>query len=129
MTMCGLTGVGKTALALVSAVVVLGCDAAETQPAHLNSPRSQEARVDAREGATIAGLTGIFVVLDGVSPDVEALGLRQPELLLDIQNQLRAGRVRVLAREEARRSPGSPLLVHQSQCRARRSGLCIFHPG
>jgi hypothetical protein len=92
---------------LMTAVPTANCQATRGRA----SPREpQVASVDAYERATLSGLLGVFVTLDGVTPDLEALGLHQAELLASIQDQLRTAGVRVLAREDARNSPGSPYL-------------------
>lgn len=105
-------------LPVIAAVLALSCGAPEAQQAILSN--SQEAHFDAHERATLAGLTGVFVLLDGVSSDVDALGLHQAEVLQSVQDQLRTGGVHVLTRDEARSSSRLGPWISSSRCPAQQ---------
>ena len=67
--------------------------------------------------ATLRGLTGVDVVVEGVptEPDVEEAGLGSSAVQEDIESQLREGSIRVLSDEEWQAAPGRPWLFVRVQ--------------
>jgi hypothetical protein len=94
----------------IVAVSICALSCSGSHQAHGEPLTSEAAHFAAHERATLAGLPGVFLVVDGITPDLEALGLQQAELVRDIQEQLTSGGVRLLSRNEARTTSGSPYL-------------------
>jgi hypothetical protein len=62
------------------------------------------------ERASLAGLTGVTVVVEGMRPDAEREGLRQSTLQTDVELKLRQAGIRVLTEAERILTPGIPRL-------------------
>jgi hypothetical protein len=88
------------------AVCALSCSGERNTP----EPASGAAHFEAHERATLAGLAGVFLVVDGITPDLEAIGLQRAGVVGDAEEQLRSGGVRLLSRDEAKSSSGTPYL-------------------
>jgi hypothetical protein len=88
------------------AVCALSCSGGR----HAAEPASEAAHFEAHERATLAGLAGAFLMVDGITPDLEAIGLRQAALVEDVEEQLRRGGVRLFSRDEAKSISGTPYL-------------------
>lgn len=59
---------------------------------------------------TLRGLQGVEVLVEGLDPDVEKLGLTREALKADTELQLRQYGIKVLSREEWLTAPGMPYL-------------------
>jgi hypothetical protein len=59
---------------------------------------------------TLRGITGVMVVVENVSPDIERAGLTPRQLQTDAELRLRKAGIRVLTREERLDTPGGPYL-------------------
>ena len=62
------------------------------------------------EQATLAGLTGVGVIVLEMGPDAEIGGLAKSTLRTDVELRLRQAGIRVLGENEALAAPGSPYL-------------------
>lgn len=60
------------------------------------------------ERVTLAGLTGVHVVVDEVGPEAERAGLARADLQADVENRLRRAGLRVFTAAEALVSVGRP---------------------
>ncbi len=60
------------------------------------------------ERVTLAGLTGVHVVVDEVGPEAERAGLTRAELQVDLEGRLRRAGLRVFTPAEALASAGRP---------------------
>jgi len=63
-----------------------------------------------RERATLAGLTGVGVVVEAMDPDAEKDGLTTSTLRTEVELKLRQAGIRVLTEAERAVAPGSPFL-------------------
>ena len=63
-----------------------------------------------RERATLAGLTGVGVVVEPMDPAAEKDGLAQSTLQTDVELKLRQEKIRVLTSGERLTAPGNPYL-------------------
>lgn len=63
-----------------------------------------------RDRATLAGLTGVRVVVEAMKPDAEKDGLAASTLRTDVEVKLRLAGIRVLTETERLAAPGSPFL-------------------
>jgi len=62
------------------------------------------------ERATLAGLTGVYVLVEGMKPDAEKDGLARSTLQTDVELKLRQEKIRVLTSGERLAAPGMPYL-------------------
>ncbi len=62
------------------------------------------------ERVTLAGLTGVHVVVDEVGPEAERLGLTRSALQAEVEQRLRRAGLRVLSAGDAMASAGRPTL-------------------
>ncbi len=62
------------------------------------------------ERESLAGLTGVYVIVERVDPDAEQEGLDQSTLQTDVEVKLRQAGIRVLTKTEALVTPGAPNL-------------------
>lgn len=60
--------------------------------------------------ATLRGLTGVGVLVEHLTPEAEQGGLTKSQLQIEVEQKLRKAGIRVLTREECRKSPGEPYL-------------------
>lgn len=60
--------------------------------------------------ATLRGLSGVGVLVEQLSPEVEKEGLIKNQLQREVELKLRAAGIKVLTREEALTTPGEPYL-------------------
>jgi hypothetical protein len=60
--------------------------------------------------ATLAGLTGLDVIVDDMNPNAERDGLAKSALQTDVELRLRHAGIRVLTENESIAAPGSPYL-------------------
>lgn len=60
--------------------------------------------------ATLKGLQGVEVTVEGLRPEAVEDGLTQDQLQTDVELRLRKVGIRVLTKEEKARTPGSPWL-------------------
>ena len=62
------------------------------------------------ERATLAGLNGVHVLVEGMNPDVERDGLAKSTMQTDVELRLRQVGIRVLTGTEQLLAPGRPYL-------------------
>lgn len=60
--------------------------------------------------ATLRGLSGVGVLVEKLSPEVEKEGLMRNQLQLEVEFKLRRAGIRVLTKEECLKTPGEPYL-------------------
>ena len=63
-----------------------------------------------RQRATLAGLTGVGVVVEDMDPAAEKDGLTESTLQIEVELKLRQAGIRVLTSDERRAAPGNPYL-------------------
>jgi len=62
---------------------------------------------------TLRGLTGVFVLIENLDPEIEKDGLTRSQIRTDVELKLRLAGIKVLSKEERLKSPGMPYLyVH-----------------
>lgn len=83
-------------------MVALGLLAALVTPV-LAADRQLIDQVQQAERAALAGITGIEVIVEEMSPDAELQGLTESALRTDVELKLRQAGIRVLTRIEAQR--------------------------
>jgi hypothetical protein len=86
-------GVNVAAVALMALLLILGVSHALTLEQQL-----------------LVGLKGVNVLVEGMNPQAERLGLTAAQIKTDIELRLRKAGVRVLTKEENMKTPGSPVL-------------------
>ncbi len=75
----------------------------------------------------LVGLKGVEVVVEGMDPEAERLGLTRDQLKTDVELRLRKAEVRVLTMEEVVKAPGKPLLyVNVNTATKPGSPLCTY---
>ena len=74
---------------------------------HISLVLAQDTR---SQRATLAGLTGVNVLVEGMNPDVERDGLARSTLQTDVELRLRQASIRVLTETEMLLAPGKPFL-------------------
>jgi len=82
-----------------SAVVILGTVSAAPRPLHAATPS---------EVRSLRGLSGVEVVIENLTEEERALGLKAEQLQGDVQSRLRESGIRVLTSDD--RAPGRPWL-------------------
>ena len=82
-------------------VMALAFMLVHVSPALSDSPRRR---------ATLAGLTGVGVVVEAMDPDAEKDGLTTSTLRTEVELKLRQAAIRVLTEAERAVAPGSPFL-------------------
>ena len=82
---------------------------------------------DERQRQTLAGLRGVSIVVEDVSPDVEKDGLTAATLHADMQQKLRQAGVAVLTEDQAARAPGSPHLYLKLSAMKHGGGFYAYH--
>ena len=78
------------------------------------------------ERATLAGLTGVRVVVEGMNLDAEKDGLAESTLQTDVELKLRQAGIRVLTREEGFADPGFPHLYLNVGTLRIRTGFYVY---
>jgi len=76
---------------------------------------------------TLAGLQGVRVVIEDLSPDAERDGLSKPTLQTDVELKLRQAGITVLTRETGNPAPGDPWLYLNVATVKRSTGLYAFN--
>ena len=79
---------------------------------------------------TLAGLTGVYVVVSEIEDDAQRVGLSQTQLRTDVELKLRQAGIKVLSREEVANAPGFPFLhvnVSTLQLTKAATGLYAFN--
>jgi hypothetical protein len=76
----------------------------------LNSTPSAFAQDDADTRPTLHGFSGVYVVVEPLSPQIEKQGLTADQLQKDSEAKIRAAGIKVLSKEEFLRTPGRPYL-------------------
>jgi hypothetical protein len=68
------------------------------------------AQDDAETRLTLRGFSGVYVVVEPLSPQIENEGLTTDQLQKDTEAKLRTAGVKILSKEEFVRTPGKPYL-------------------
>ena len=79
-----------------------------------------------RTRATLRGIEGVRVVIEGLESEVERAGLTTQQLQTDVELRLRLAGIRVLTDEESRRTPGQPLLYVNVNVLLQSDGLAAY---
>ncbi len=80
------------------------------------------------ERATLAGLTGVYVLVEAMTPDAERDGLARSTLQTDVELKLRQAGIRVLSENEFTEVPRSPMLyLRVSTFRRSELSVSAFH--
>lgn len=83
---------------------------------------ADEAASTLQEGDTLRGLSGVFLVLEEVTREVEPLGLAYEGLKTDTEQQLLRNGIQVFAEDELCRVPGTPCLRVTVGCKPGSEG-------
>jgi len=83
---------------------------------------ADQARSAAVEGDTLRGLSGVFVVLEEVTREVEPLGLAYEVLKADTEQQIRRHGIQLLSEEGLSRVEGTPCLRVAVGCKPGSAG-------
>jgi hypothetical protein len=68
------------------------------------------AQDDADTRPTLRGFSGVYVVVEPLSPQIESEGLTTDQLQKDIVEKIRTAGIKVLSKEEFFKTPGKPYL-------------------
>lgn len=60
--------------------------------------------------SSLRGLPGIFLLVQGLNPEIEREGLTQDQIQSDIESKLRTAKIKLLSKEQYAKTPGTPLL-------------------
>lgn len=60
--------------------------------------------------SSLRDLPGIFVLVQGLSPEVEGKGLTKEQIRSDVESKLRTVKIRVLSKEQYSKTPDAPFL-------------------
>ena len=74
---------------------------------------------------TLRGIPAIFVVIEGLDPDLEKDGLSKSQLQTDVELKLRLAGIKVLTWEQGRFQPGAPFL-YLNIATSKKIGLYAF---
>ena len=85
------------------------------------------AQEPATQRATLAGLTGVEVVVEELNPGVEQDGLTRSTLRSDVELKLRQAGIHVLTSTERTASPGSPYLYLRITTVKNRVSIYGYH--
>lgn len=77
--------------------------------------------------ATLAGLSGVQVVVENLNPDVRNDGLDVSDVRTDTELKLREASIPVLTREQSSATPGRPYLYMVVSIMKRSDGLCAYN--
>jgi hypothetical protein len=76
----------------------------------LNLASNAFSQDDADTRPTLRGFSGVYVVVEALSPQIEKEGLTTDQLQRDAEAKIRTAGVKVLSREEFVKAPGKPYL-------------------
>ena len=62
------------------------------------------------EDESLRGLKGVFVIIEGLSPDIEADGLKKEQIQTDVELKLRLAGIQVISQEEWMNDTGGACL-------------------
>ncbi len=83
-------------------------------------------RLDQLQRPSLAGLTGVYVVVEDIEPDAERDGLAQSTLRTDVELKLRQAGMRVLSKDEWLAATGFPNLYLNVNTLKDRMGTYAF---
>jgi hypothetical protein len=78
------------------------------------------------ERATLAGLTGVEVVVETMKPDAEREGLAGSTIQTDVELKLRQAGIRVLTSSDGFLAPGNPYLYLNVNTSRTRTGIYAY---
>ena len=80
-----------------------------------------------RQRQTLAGLKGLSIVVEDLSPEAEKDGLSSATLQADLEAKVRGAGISVLTDDQAGRAPGSPHLYLKISAMKHTGGFYAYH--
>jgi hypothetical protein len=90
------------------------------------STMNVSAHMPAKAKETLRGLPGVAVVIEPLHPTTERDGLKQGQLLTEVEQQLKEAGIRVLTQEEWKATPGAPYLYVNVAALKKSYGLYAY---
>ena len=75
---------------------------------------------------SLKGLSGVYLLVEPLSPDVERAGLTSAQLRADVELRLRSSSIRVMSRKDVLKQPGTPHLYLNANLMKSDSEFWVF---